>query len=185
MPIFLILILTSIVAALVIKVPLNAVPQMLFGSLDKFSLLAVPLFIFAGAIFSLGGISDRLIRWVQAIFGGTRGSLALTTVGTYEFFGAISGSSVATVAAIGKSLYPALRKSGYDERFSLGLSFGWRNREHHPALDHHDHLWRGRRAISGEAVHGGISARHPRRHSYGSLHLVVRQYPRARPYGLI
>lgn len=121
LPIFLVLVVASLAGVVVMEVPLNAVPQMMLGSLDKFSLLAVPLFIYAGAVFSAGGISGRLIRWVQAIFGGVRGSLALTTVGTYEFFGAISGSSVATVAAIGKSLYPALRKNGYDERFSLGL----------------------------------------------------------------
>jgi len=121
-PVFLILIVTSILAlAFGIHVPLSAVPQMMFGSLDKFSLLAVPFFIFAGEILSGGSISERLIRWVQSIFGATRGSIALTTVGTCEFFGAISGSSPATVAAIGKTLYPALRASGYGEKFSLGL----------------------------------------------------------------
>jgi C4-dicarboxylate transporter, DctM subunit len=122
MPIFIILLTTAILSLLlVMNVPLAAVPQMMFGSIDKFSLLAVPFFIFAGEILSHGGISERLIRWVQSLFGGVRGSLALTTVGTCEFFGAISGSSPATVAAIGKTLYPALRKGGYDERFSLGL----------------------------------------------------------------
>lgn len=121
-PIFVILIVASILAlAFQIHVPLNAVPQMMFGSLDKFTLLAVPFFIFAGEILCQGGISERLIRWVQSIFGSTRGSIALTTVGACEFFGAISGSSPATVAAIGKTLYPALRSSGYGEKFSLGL----------------------------------------------------------------
>jgi C4-dicarboxylate transporter DctM subunit len=122
MPIFLILLVTATLAlALVMNVPLTAVPQMMFGSIDKFSLLAVPFFIFAGEILSNGGISERLMRWVQSIFGGVRGSVALTTVGTFEFFGAISGSSPATVAAVGKTLYPALREGGYDEKFSLGL----------------------------------------------------------------
>jgi C4-dicarboxylate transporter DctM subunit len=122
MPIFLILLVTTMLAlVLVMNVPLAAVPQMMFGSIDKFSLLAVPFFIYAGEILSNGGISERLMRWVQSIFGGVRGSVALTTVGTFEFFGAISGSSPATVAAVGKTLYPALRQSGYDERFSLGL----------------------------------------------------------------
>jgi C4-dicarboxylate transporter DctM subunit len=121
-PIFLVLLVASI-GALVFssQVPLAAVPQMMFGALDKFALMAVPFFIFAGAIFSSGGVSDRLIRWVQSIFGGTRGSLGLTAVGTFEFFGAISGSSVAAVAAVGKTLYPALRAGGYGEHFSLGL----------------------------------------------------------------
>ena len=122
MPIFLILLTASMAALLfIVDVPLSAVPQMMFGSIDKFSLLAVPFFIFAGEIFSQGGVSERLIRWVQSIFGGVRGSLAFTTVGTCEFFGAISGSSPATVAAIGRTMYPALRKGGYDEKFTLGL----------------------------------------------------------------
>jgi len=121
-PIFIILLVTAIIALyFFMQVPLTAVPQTMFGSLDKVSLLAVPFFIFAGEILSHGGLSQRLIRWVQSLLGGVRGSLALTTVGTCEFFGAISGSSPATVAAIGRTMYPALREAGYDERFALGL----------------------------------------------------------------
>ena len=121
-PIFIILLLTAIIALyFFMHVPLTAVPQTMFGSLDKVSLLAVPFFIFAGEILSHGGLSQRLIAWVQSLLGGVRGSLALTTVGTCEFFGAISGSSPATVAAIGRTMYPALRSGGYDERFTLGL----------------------------------------------------------------
>ena len=121
-PIFLILLVTVIVLlALFMNVPFTVVPLTMFGSIDKFALLAVPFFIFAGEVMGQGGISDRLIRWVQSIFGGVRGSLALTTVGTCEFFGAISGSSPATVAAVGRIMYPALRADGYEEKFALGL----------------------------------------------------------------
>jgi C4-dicarboxylate transporter, DctM subunit len=121
-PIFVILLVTSIVLlTFFVPVPFTVVPQTMFGSIDKFSLLAVPFFIFAGEVMGQGGISERLIRWVQSMFGGVRGSLALTTVGTCEFFGAISGSSPATVAAVGRLMYPALRADGYDEKFSLGL----------------------------------------------------------------
>ncbi len=103
------------------EIPLAALPQVMFGSVDKYTLLAVPFFIFAGEIMGHGGISKRIIRWVLSMFGGVRGSLGLTTVGTCEFFGAISGSSPATVAAVGRVMYPALRENGYEERFSLGL----------------------------------------------------------------
>ncbi len=121
-PIFLILLVTVIVLlAFFINVPFTVVPQTMFGSIDKFALLAVPFFIFAGEVMGQGGISDRLIRWVRSMFGGVRGSLALTTVGTCEFFGAISGSSPATVAAVGRIMYPALRTDGYEENFALGL----------------------------------------------------------------
>jgi C4-dicarboxylate transporter, DctM subunit len=121
-PIFLILLITVMVLLTVfMNVPFTVVPQMMFGSIDKFALLAVPFFIFAGEVMGQGGISERLIRWVQSMFGGVRGGLALTTVGTCEFFGAISGSSPATVAAVGRLMYPALREDGYEEKFSLGL----------------------------------------------------------------
>jgi C4-dicarboxylate transporter DctM subunit len=122
MPVFLILLVTVILLlAFFLNVPFSVIPQTMFGSIDNFALLAVPFFIFAGEVMGQGGISERLIRWVQSIFGGIRGSLALTTVGTCEFFGAISGSSPATVAAVGRIMYPALRANGYEERFALGL----------------------------------------------------------------
>jgi C4-dicarboxylate transporter DctM subunit len=121
-PIFLVLLATVMVLLLgFMDLPLTVVPQIMFGSIDKFSLLAVPFFIFAGELMGRGGISKRIVDWVLTIFGGVRGSLGLTTVGTCEFFGAISGSSPATVAAVGRLLYPSLRESGYDEKFSVGL----------------------------------------------------------------
>lgn len=121
-PIFLILLASvTVLLAAFMNVPFTVVPQTMFGSIDKFSLLAVPFFIFAGEVMGHGGISERIIRWVLSIFGGIRGSLALTTVGACEFFGAISGSSPATVAAVGRLLYPALRERGYEETFALGL----------------------------------------------------------------
>ena len=68
-----------------------------------------------------GGISGRLVEWVLSILGGVRGSLGLTTVGACTAFGAISGSSPATVAAIGGMLYPSLREKGYPESVASGL----------------------------------------------------------------
>lgn len=121
-PVFLVLLVTVIVLlAFFMSIPFTVVPQTMFGSIDSFSLLAVPFFIFAGEIMGRGGISQRLIRWVLSVLGGLRGSLGLTTVGSCEFFGAISGSSPATVAAVGRLLYPALRAHGYEEKFALGL----------------------------------------------------------------
>ena len=121
-PVFLCFLATSAILLLwFMEVPLTALPQVMFGSVDKYTLLAVPFFIFAGEIMGHGGISRRIIQWVLSMFGSFRGSLGLTTVGTCEFFGAISGSSPATVAAVGRLMYPALRNNGYEERFSLGL----------------------------------------------------------------
>jgi len=121
-PIFIILLATSLIILLFFMgVPLAAVHQVMFGSVDKFALMAVPFFIFAGELMGIGGISKRIIDWVLSIIGWVRGSLALTTVGTCTIFGAISGSSPATVAAVGRLMYRPLRESGYDEKFSTGL----------------------------------------------------------------
>jgi C4-dicarboxylate transporter DctM subunit len=68
-----------------------------------------------------GGMATRLINWISSFLGPVPGGMALTTVSAAELFGAISGSSAATVAALGNVLYGGLRRLGYDERFSLGL----------------------------------------------------------------
>lgn len=121
-PIFLILI-TSCIVALVwyVDVPLTLLHQEMFASVDTFTLMAVPFFMFAGELMGYGGISKRLINWVLSLIGGVRGSLGLTTVGTCTVFGAISGSAPATVAAVGRLMYKPLRENGYDEKFSAGL----------------------------------------------------------------
>ena len=121
-PIFIILLATSaIILLFFMEVPHTAVHQVMFGSVDKFALMAVPFFIFAGELMGMGGISQRIISWVMSVIGGMRGSLPLTTVGTCTIFGAISGSSPATVAAVGRLMYPPLREKGYNEKFSTGV----------------------------------------------------------------
>ena len=102
-------------------VAMEVVVQGLIGSVNKLVLLAVPGFIFAGGIMAEGGMAKRLIDWISAFMGRVPGGLPLTTITAAELFGAISGSSSATVAALGKVLYPALRSNGYSEKFSLGL----------------------------------------------------------------
>jgi len=121
-PIFIILLATSaIVLLFFMNVPTSIMHQVMFGSVDKFALLAVPYFIFAGEVMSQGGISRRIVEWTTALFGGLRGNLAYATVGTSEMMGAMSGSSPATVAAVGKLLYNPLLERGYGERFTAGL----------------------------------------------------------------
>lgn len=102
-------------------VSMEVVVQGLSGSINKLVLLAVPGFIFAGGVMAEGGMAKRLVDWISAFLGRVPGGLPLTTITAAELFGAISGSSSATVAALGKVLYPALRSNGYSEEFSLGL----------------------------------------------------------------
>lgn len=99
----------------------SVIQTTIFGSLDSFPLIAIPFFVFAGEIMGQGGIARRIIAWVLAVVGGVRGSLAMTTVASSEIFGAMSGSAVGTVAAVGRLLLPALRENGYGDRFSTSL----------------------------------------------------------------
>jgi C4-dicarboxylate transporter DctM subunit len=103
------------------SVPPTAIPQIMFGAIGNFALLAVPFFIFAGELMARGGMARRLIVVVMAMFGGFRGSMPITTVGAAALYGSISGSTAATVAALGPLFYPQLRKSGYNEKFSTGV----------------------------------------------------------------
>jgi C4-dicarboxylate transporter DctM subunit len=122
LPIFVVLILTSTAAVVfVAHVPTQAIQTYMFGSLDNFPLLAVPFFVLAGEIMGRGGIANRVVTWVVSIVGGVRGSLAVTTVASSELFGAMAHTTVGTVVAIGRLLFPSLTRHGYSERFAVAL----------------------------------------------------------------
>ncbi|WP_292935176.1 TRAP transporter large permease [Noviherbaspirillum sp.] len=121
-PIYVILLLTAILGvAGMPDLPFSSLQTVLFGSLDSFPLLAVPLFVLAGDIMGHGGLAKRMIAWAMSLIGGIRGSLALTTIASAELFGAMSGSSVGCVAAIGRLLFPSLRDGGYGQTFAIGI----------------------------------------------------------------
>ena len=109
-PIFLVLMTATLGGILISVNPVQAIHSAMFGSLDIFPLLAVPLFIYAGDIMARGGIARRLIELILAAVGGVRGSLGLATIAACEVFGVMSGSSVACVAAIGKLTGAAARR---------------------------------------------------------------------------
>ena len=121
-PLFLVLLATTAtVFVFFADVPTTAIHQVMFSSIDKYALLAVPFFVFAGDLMSRGGVAERLVRWMTSMIGGVRGSLPFTALGTATVFSAISGSTAATVAAVGRLTYGRLREAGYSERFSSGL----------------------------------------------------------------
>lgn len=105
---------------LFLSVPPVALHQIMFGGMENYALLAVPFFIFAGELMGGAGIADRLIAWVLALIGRVPGGLGVATVGASTLIGAISGASTATVAVVGRSLYPGLVRD-YGPRFSAGL----------------------------------------------------------------
>src|SRR5688500_13216789 len=102
-PIVSVLLITSAFVILVyFPIPSAALHQVMFGDLDSFVLLAIPFFVFTGEVMGQGGISRRLVFWTQSLFGRTKGSLPMTSVGSCVVFGAISGSAPATIAAVGR-----------------------------------------------------------------------------------
>ncbi|MFM2443797.1 MAG: hypothetical protein RJB09_983, partial [Pseudomonadota bacterium] len=121
-PIFLVLLLSSGAGILYFGgIPLTAVHTAMFGGLDSFPLLAVPLFIIAGELMARGGLANRLITFVLALIGGIRGSLALATIASAAVFGAMSGSALACVAAIGRMMIPSMEAKGYGRTRSVSL----------------------------------------------------------------
>jgi len=113
------------VAAMAVETGLRDIPNIpltLFDGAVKFSLIAVPLFILAGAIMNASGISRRLIALTSALIGWVRGGLAMVTIGTSLFFAEISGSAVADVAALGSVLIPSMKKAGYSKEFAAAVT---------------------------------------------------------------
>jgi C4-dicarboxylate transporter DctM subunit len=104
-----------------LNIPLQAMVQQLFNGMDNFILLSIPFFILAGNIMAAGSISKHLVAVMQLIAHRIPGGMAVASVLACAFFAAISGSSPATVIAIGSIMIPALIKHGYGERFSIGL----------------------------------------------------------------
>ena len=102
-------------------IPLTQVVERLFNALNSFPLMAIPFFILAANIMTRGGISRRLTEFGNALVGQFRGGMAMTAVLACVFFAAVSGSSPATVIAVGTLMIPAMIRHGYSKQFSTGL----------------------------------------------------------------
>lgn len=95
--------------------------QKVFNGMDMFSLMAIPLFILAGDLMNLGGVTDRLIKFSNLLVGHIRGGLAHTLVVAEMFLSGVTGSAVADASALGTVLIPAMKKEGYDIDFSTAI----------------------------------------------------------------
>lgn len=112
------------VVALVATSGLDTLPNIglvMFEGARQFTLIAIPLFILAGALMNSSGISRRLIALVSALLGFVRGGLAMVTIGTALFFAEMTGSAVADVAALGSILIPAMERKGYSRAFAAAV----------------------------------------------------------------
>ncbi|MDO9218941.1 MAG: TRAP transporter large permease, partial [Lacisediminimonas sp.] len=122
MPVAYALGLAALVGALWIDLPLDGVMIQIASGVNKFSLLAIPCFVLAGAIMAEGGMARRLVAFAGVLVGFVRGGLSLVNILASTFFGAISGSSVADTASIGSVLIPAMEKEGYPRDFSTAVT---------------------------------------------------------------
>lgn len=106
--------LAAVIALLVDgSVPLLVLPQKMYSSLDSFPLLAIPLFILAGALMNISGITDKLVVLSRSLVGHMRGGLGQVTVLTSVLFSTISGSAAASAAAVGAMMIPQMKQDGY------------------------------------------------------------------------
>ena len=122
MPVAYALGLAALVGAMWIDLPLDAVMIQMASGVNKFSLLAIPCFVLAGAIMAEGGMSRRLVAFAGVLIGFVRGGLSLVNILASTFFGAISGSSVADTASIGSVLIPEMEKNGYPRPFATAVT---------------------------------------------------------------
>jgi C4-dicarboxylate transporter DctM subunit len=103
------------------NVPLESVALKLFTGIEKFEIMAIPFFILAGNFLTHGGVARRMINFATSMVGHWHGGLALAGVLACALFAAVSGSSPATVVAIGSILLPAMAKAGFPNKFGAGV----------------------------------------------------------------
>lgn len=99
---------------------LMGIPSKVFDGLNKYTLMAIPMFILAGSLLSRGSSASRIIEFAKSLVGHLPGGLPIAAILASVIFAAVSGSSPATVAAIGSVMYGAIKQAGYNEQFAIG-----------------------------------------------------------------
>ena len=112
----------SLLTFSLLDIPLVVPFQRMASGMNIFALMAIPFFILTGDLMHRAGIAERLIRVADAALGRTRGGLGQVTVGASMLFGAVSGSAIASVSALGSSLGPIMRDKGYDSDYVVNVS---------------------------------------------------------------
>lgn len=126
LPLFIALITTAIVGFLFVDPSMipRMMPQQFFSGINVFSLMAIPLFIFAGNLMNVSGLTERLMGLARLMVGHLRGGMGHVNVVSSIFFAGINGSAVADTSALGSLLVPAMEKEGYSRAFAAGLTAG-------------------------------------------------------------
>jgi tripartite ATP-independent transporter DctM subunit len=113
---------SSLITFYLLDIPLVVAFQRMAAGMNIFALMAIPFFVFAGDLMHRAGIAERLIRVADAALGRMRGGLGQVDVGASMLFGAVSGSAIASVSAIGATLGPMMREKGYDADYAVNVS---------------------------------------------------------------
>lgn len=112
----------SLATFMLIDIPMIVAFQRMAAGMNVFTLMAIPFFIFAGDLMARTGIAERLVRVAEAAVGRTRGGLGQVDVGASMMFGAVSGSAVASVSAMGSTLMPMMKEKGYDADYAVNVT---------------------------------------------------------------
>lgn len=123
-PIYLSTIITAVIFTLYMGMPLDMVIIKMFGSVNSFSLMAIPFFIVAGNVMLKSKITDRLVKFASACVGQLKGGLGHVNILTSMLFGGIQGSGAADASAIGGMLIPAMEKQGYGKDYAVAVTAG-------------------------------------------------------------
>lgn len=126
LPLFIALLTTAFVGFLFVDFSMipRMMPQQFFGGINVFSLMAIPLFILAGNLMNVSGLTERLMGFARLIVGHLRGGMGHVNVVSSVFFAGVNGSAVADTSALGSLLVPAMEKEGYSRAFAAGLTAG-------------------------------------------------------------
>jgi tripartite ATP-independent transporter DctM subunit len=121
-PVAFALAMSSLLVFLMLDIPLVVAFQRMAAGMNVFALMAIPFFVFAGDLMHRAGIADRLIRVADAALGRIRGGLGQVNVGASMLIGAVSGSAIASVSALGSTLGPMMKEKGYDTDYAVNVS---------------------------------------------------------------
>ena len=121
-PVAMALLAASLLTFMFLDVDLVVAVQRLASGINVFSLMAIPFFVFAGDLMYRAGIAERLVRVADAALGRTRGGLGQVNVGASMMFGAVSGSAVASVSALGSALMPMMANKGYHRDYAVNVT---------------------------------------------------------------
>lgn len=114
--------LSSMAYLLFADIPLVVIPQKMYAGMDSFVLLCIPGFILAGNLMNSGGITERIVRFANALVGWMRGGLAQANIAASMLFGGVSGTAVADVASVGGMMIPGMKKVGYPSAFAAAVT---------------------------------------------------------------